>query len=445
MDNLEAFVAACCRFGWLVLLVFTASVLLVAALRKPCRKGFGAERAFLLWLLPPVAMLACLLPHAVAGTSSLPPLVVAIAALPGTTQPGVAAGGIGDWRVWITAGWLVGAVARLSLATFAQRRYRRRLRGAAPYGGDSWRRPILRAPDPRTGPALVGAWRPRIVVPADFDDRYDSAERTLILAHETMHARRLDGCWCLVAQLVTALFWFHPLAWWALGAMRRDQELACDAAVLDENHGRRRSYANALLKAQSATSALPVGCAWSFCHPLTERIAMLKQPRPSQARRASGFALIAAAVLLGAGGAYAATTPPATGGTHAYRYTVKADRYTLPDRYTLKVDLAIDGNAPRLHATLCLKPGKPDAVTERNIGKLPPWHGQFSVAPTAQGMLEVRTKMDGGPLDRPVQPRVITRPGQTATIVLGDNPTDKPGAASGKHTIRIDLTPSVGC
>ena len=44
--------------GWLLLLAFSAAVLLAAALRRPCRRWFGTERAFQLWLLPPLAMLA---------------------------------------------------------------------------------------------------------------------------------------------------------------------------------------------------------------------------------------------------------------------------------------------------------------------------------------------------------------------------------------------------
>ena len=50
--------------GWMLLLALTVGVLMVAALRKPCRHLFGTERAFQLWLLPPLAMLASQLPHA---------------------------------------------------------------------------------------------------------------------------------------------------------------------------------------------------------------------------------------------------------------------------------------------------------------------------------------------------------------------------------------------
>lgn len=429
MNNLDVLVAAWCGMAWPLLLVFTAAVLLVASLRKSCRRAFGAERAFLLWLIPPVALLASLLPHAAAPVSPLPPIILSIAALPGAVASGAPTSGAGDWRLWTAVLWLIGAVVVLSLAVRAQCRYRVKLRGAVRYGTTShW--PVLRAADSSIGPALVGAWRPCVVVPQDFDDRYGPAERMLILAHEIMHARRRDGWWCLAAQLVAATFWVHPLAWWALQALRRDQEIACDAGVLRENSGKRRSYANAMLKTQSAAFALPVGCAWSPRHPLTERIAMLKRAQPNGIRRASGIALVGIVVLLGAGVAYAATAPAS--GIHA-------------ERYTLKLELAIDGKAPRLHATTCLKPGKHYEVTEAGIGKLPPWHGKFWVTAAPGGMVEMRAEMNGGPLEKPASPRVRTRPGQTATIELGGERSGNPVAAPGGHIIKIDLTPSVGC
>ena len=428
MNKVEMLVAAWCRTGWPLLLVFTAAVLVVAALRKPCRHAFGAERAFLLWLIPPAAMLASLLPHAAASTSALPPIVVAIAVLPGAATLSVAASGAAGWRLWMAVLWLIGALVTLSLAAHAQFRYHKQLRGAVRYElASCWL--VLRVTDSAVGPALVGAWRPRIVVPQDFDERYGSAERALILAHETMHARRRDGWWCLVAQLVTAAFWFYPLAWWALSALRRDQELACDAGVLRENRSKRRSYANAMLKTQSAAFPLPVGCAWSPRHPLTERIAMLKHVQPGRVRRASGIIVAGIVILLGAGVAYAATAPVSASDTHA-------------DRYTLKLELAVDGKAPQLHATTSLKSGKHYDVTKGNLGKLPPWYGKFWVAAAPGGMLEIRTEMHGGPMDKPAHPRVRTRPGQTAMIEVGNAPH---GETSGNHAIKIEMTPSVGC
>lgn len=431
MTHLEPFVAVWCRLGWLVLLVFTASTLVVAVLRKSCRRAFGPERAFLLWLLPLVAVLASLLPHGTASVSPLPPIVVALTGLPDALTSSAVASVADDWRTWAAVFWLAGVVVAVILAVHAQWRYHAKLRGAERCGSVPSRWPILRAADPWTGPALVGAWRPRIVVPADFADRYDDTERTLILAHEAMHARRLDGCWCLLAQSVTAIFWFHPLAWWALSALRRDQELACDAAVLRENPGVRRRYANAMLKAVPEF-ALPVACTWSPRHPLAERIAMLKQTPPNRIRRACGMLWVIAVVLVGAGVARAAATPAPVKGVHA-------------DRYTLKVALAVDGAAPRLRATMCLKPGEHYDVTQGGIGTLPPWHASFSVAPAPGGTLEVRATMEGGPMDKPATPTIRTQPGQTATIEVGTRPADAQDARQELHAIRVDLTPIPGC
>src|SRR6185312_1214015 len=188
------------------------------------------------------------LPHAaIAPVVVWSPVISAITAaaeLPVQTTGSAVIG----WRTWVVLLWLLGSVLSLLLAALAQSRYRARLRGATRIVDERSHWPMLRAPGSDIGPALVGAWRSRIVLPADFECRYDPTEQMLILAHETTHARRRDGWWCLLAQLVVALFWFHPLAWWALAALRHDQELACDAAVLRAHGTQRRSYANAMLK-----------------------------------------------------------------------------------------------------------------------------------------------------------------------------------------------------
>ena len=313
MNSLEALAVAWAARGWLALLAFTAAVLIVAALRKPCRRWFGAERAFQWWLLPPLAVLANQLPHAAATPAPLPPLVYAITSVVAAPLPQASNGVAGfDWRVGALLLWLAGSALVLAVAMRMQRRYRRRLRDATPLQASS-RWPTLRAADADTGPALVGAWRSRIVLPADFEQRYDATEQALILAHESAHARRGDGWWSLLAHALLAPLWFHPLAWWALAALRHDQELACDAAVLREHGAQLRSYANAMLKTRSAARALPVGCTWSPRHPLTKRIAMLKQKPVSSLRRRAGS--ITLVVLMGAvaGVAYAATLPVAHG------------------------------------------------------------------------------------------------------------------------------------
>ncbi len=59
----------------------------------------------------------------------------------------------------------------------------------------------------------------------------------------------------LVLALVLVANWFNPLARLAVRAARLDQELACDAAVLDLKRYPARGYAQALLKAQPVRAA----------------------------------------------------------------------------------------------------------------------------------------------------------------------------------------------
>jgi hypothetical protein len=333
--------------------------------------------------------------------------------------------------------WLTGAASALLLGCLAQRQYRQRLAGASPLRTPSSRWPVLLAADTSVGPAAVGAWRCRIVLPSDFERRYDPAEQSLILAHEMAHAHRRDGWWCLLAQLVMAAFWFHPVAWWALAAFRHDQELACDAAVLREHGAQRHIYAQAMLKTQSAMFVLPIGCNWSPRHPITERIAMLKLPRPSRRRRIFGMLALFSLVLAVSGLAFAASQPGPQVSPSGH-----ADK---GQRYTLKLAFGVDGQPARLHATSCLASGEYYTNLQTGIGKLPPWHGRYTVVPAEHGMLEVQAHLSGGSLPAPVDPRVRTHPGQTATIQVGQQAAGKGSKVAEDHTIRIELTPSVGC
>ncbi|WP_019464745.1 M56 family metallopeptidase [Dyella japonica] len=295
--------------GWLATLAFTFGVCAVALLRHPCRRLFGTELAALLWTVPPLAVVVACLPHVVTGPlAGLPPIVVQIASAPGplvtaaqasTTQPEL------PW--FVSMAWLGGVVGVSLVALMAQRRYRYRLRDAVPMPGTTFPWPVLKATHADVGPALVGAWRPRIVLPADFERRYEPGERALILAHEATHARRLDGWWCLIGQAVASLFWFHPLAWWGLRALRHDLELACDAAVVHTNDASRAMYARAMLKTQATGALLPVGCSWSSRHPVTERIVMLKRIQPGHARRSAGRMSLGLLVAALSAVVYAAT------------------------------------------------------------------------------------------------------------------------------------------
>jgi beta-lactamase regulating signal transducer with metallopeptidase domain len=419
---------------WLAILASTLSLLLVFLMRRPMRRWLGAETAFFLWALPPVAIVMTQLPHpAGIALPPLPPLIVSVtqaSAIP--AAHGVSSTLHANSLLVLT--WLIGVAICAATAVVRQRRYERHLHTAARWTAIDLAWPVWQAPDTRTGPAMVGAWRPRIVLPGDFEQRYDATEQALILAHEASHARRRDGWWCLVAQAMACLFWFHPLVWWALPAFRHDQELACDAAVMRKHAGQRRRYALAMLKTQGALDALPVGCAWSPRHPVMERIAMLKHSQVGRVGRWVGKVTMASLVCVLGGVVYASA--------------VDAPQSASPaaGHFTLKLEVATRGQPAHLHSTTCLAPGREHyELTDTSMKGLPPWHALVGVSPAEKGQLMVNVELSGGTLDKTVYPKILVLAGQQGTIQVGEKIQGLAGKPDQDHTITIKATPSIGC
>ncbi|HEY7800552.1 MAG TPA: M56 family metallopeptidase [Hyphomonadaceae bacterium] len=283
-------------------LAASATILLVLTLRSPMRRMFGARVAYVLWLIVPVGSLAVLLP---ARTTNLPsPVTTAIPQPPpaGTvaitteaTDP-VSVGAALDLSPAIAMVWLTGAIAALALLAFRQRAF------TASLGRLSCEHPnrrTLRAEATGIGPALIGSLFPKLVLPRDFETRFDETERSVVLAHEDIHLRGRDPLINAFVALAQCLNWFNPLVHIAAHVLRIDQELACDAAVIARFPNAKRSYAEAMLKTQIAPASLPLGCYWPAQdeHPLKQRIAMLKRDLPSELRAAWGVLIVAAACL----------------------------------------------------------------------------------------------------------------------------------------------------
>ncbi|MEQ2008048.1 MAG: M56 family metallopeptidase [Limisphaerales bacterium] len=81
-------------------------------------------------------------------------------------------------------------------------------------------------------PAAFGWVRPGVAVPGDFTGRFAPAQQDVMLAHELAHLAARDPLWQLLADLVTAALWWHPLAWVARRQHRIAGELAADDASL---------------------------------------------------------------------------------------------------------------------------------------------------------------------------------------------------------------------
>lgn len=315
-------------FDWLLRSAWALAVAacLVMALRPLWRRWLGAGAVLWLYLLLPAALLATSLPgptivvdEPVAYEPAPGPQVLATAApalrpsLPSANlATGLSVASVASHSPAsippvsrdpqagaLTAGllaWAAGALALAGWLLVQQRRFRRRLGALQKRDAGLWQ-----ASADDIGPVVIGLLRPRIVVPADFEQRYDPQQRELVLAHERVHLRRGDLPMNALACAMRCLFWFNPLVHLAAAKLRLDQELACDAAVLARHPRAGRAYATALLNTQLADLGLPVGCAWQSSHPLTWRISMLKKPLPGTAR-----------LMLGAGLAVLASSAAAT-------------------------------------------------------------------------------------------------------------------------------------
>ena len=95
-------------------------------------------------------------------------------------------------------------------------------------------------------PMTWGVVRPIVLFPAAWQD-WSESRRRLVLLHELAHVQRHDVAFQVLARLACALYWFHPLAWYALRRMRIERELACDDCVLMTGE-RPSEYAGQLLE-----------------------------------------------------------------------------------------------------------------------------------------------------------------------------------------------------
>ena len=140
------------------------------------------------------------------------------------------------WRLWLLAsiGWII----FLTHSVVRMRLSRRRWRHA-----DTEIGPVLVASD--TGPAVVGVFRPRIVIPAWVLDA-DRSTRELLLRHELEHRRAGDSRALFGAAMLMALFPWNLALGWMARRLRLAIEIDCDTRVV-RALGRRREYGLMLL------------------------------------------------------------------------------------------------------------------------------------------------------------------------------------------------------
>ena len=405
----------------------SAAILLVLALRKQLRHAFGAGIAYAAWALVPLALLAVLLPAAQAPVLVVP--VISMQVTNGLLVGNEAGQAMPDLATWVVIAVACGALACTMWMVVQQRRFIRGL-GSLTARGDG----VFVAQSTEGLPAVIGLWRPRIVLPADAMHRYSAAERDLMLAHERAHVARGDLVANAAVAALRCLFWFNPLVHLAAMRFRHDQELACDQQVMRRHPDARRAYGEAMLKTQLARGVLPLGCHWAHTHPLRERIEMLKQPLHSMRRRAVGRA-IAFALLLATGYAAWAAQP------------AQPSISTVPaGKIAADIALRVDEGAPvRMRAVV--DAGVPFSVSGDEDGK------HYVIEGTVTRMqhagqpalaLDLRIVEGSGQhaaskLVREIaSPKIVVSNGKSAQIHVGEETPDTAGRTTFKG-VRLDI------
>ncbi|MBL9138909.1 MAG: M56 family metallopeptidase [Verrucomicrobiales bacterium] len=101
-------------------------------------------------------------------------------------------------------------------------------------------------------PVLWGCWRPVILLPRGLLDRLSPEQFEAVLVHELVHARRGDA-WIHCVQTITqALWWWHPLVWFASSRLRAAREEVVDDTTVSDLDATAIDYASTLVKVARA-------------------------------------------------------------------------------------------------------------------------------------------------------------------------------------------------
>jgi hypothetical protein len=138
-----------------------------------------------------------------------------------------------------------------------------------------------------TTPAMVGVRRLKLLLPEDWQRRFDDRSLRHVVLHELLHVKQRDLLWNWAAIAVQALHWFNPLVWFVVSRFQADRELRCDAGALALlSPAERLDYGHTLLRIQETFFAPPAIAGLAPCvrnHPtLRQRILMITHPTTRQ-------------------------------------------------------------------------------------------------------------------------------------------------------------------
>lgn len=148
-------------------------------------------------------------------------------------------------------------------------------------------------------PCLVGAMRPRILLPESLvDDRSNSETIRFVLLHEMSHLKSGDVWLSWLWAITLGVHWFNPLFWLFDRWMKLDVESACDDRVLEflernsvEKERSEQNYAASLLHVMQILNPSPTAYATGSCavietpSNLERRIETMKSYKKNNVRR----------------------------------------------------------------------------------------------------------------------------------------------------------------
>jgi beta-lactamase regulating signal transducer with metallopeptidase domain len=295
-------------------------VILVVRVTLVVATGWLAARAFSrswaavehrIWLLAALGTLVVPLLWALTPRWRLPLLALHVQ---GTRPAGFAYVPVTAESAWpelLVAVWITGALAGLAYIILGIVLARRLFAGSLPCRDAAWldalasvqrqmrwpRRVELRMAPCSMSPAVWSFRRARILVPAE-SLAWPLDMRRSVLLHELAHVARRDCMGQLIASLACAVWWFHPLVWYAAGRVRALAEQAADDCVIRAGK-RRADYAEVLLTIASSLgwARLPA-VAQAMFHPshLERRLRAILDP--TRRRNALGARLSVASTLV---------------------------------------------------------------------------------------------------------------------------------------------------
>lgn len=109
------------------------------------------------------------------------------------------------------------------------------------------RPPELLVSDLLESPALVGLFKPAVLLPAWLAATPDDPKFQWAVRHELTHWKWLDPLPIAFRDLARILFYFHPAVWWIGRKLIESIELACDRALI-RNASEANAYAEQLFQ-----------------------------------------------------------------------------------------------------------------------------------------------------------------------------------------------------